>query len=285
MSPVSKIILILLTFACMVSISGAYTINIEAPDTVTIGSPLVVTGTTSFPEDSYFDLVLFYSKYTAGELKREKVIVDQSKKFRAEFDTRDLKKGQYKIEVHSIISDGKEFVESSLGSASVIRRIVQLTDRSDELVIESQQSQNLSTALVVTGKVKDLSKGVVTLRAFGPDNYTFGPEQLITNPGFADLDGHFSTRIPVQKTGEYRVSFSDKDGFISESSFNVTNDSSKKEEPSVITPLPTTTRLPSPPTVTETPRPPSPTPTKSPIYPGIIFAGVFLGFSLVRRSK
>ncbi|PKL59374.1 MAG: hypothetical protein CVV33_08150, partial [Methanomicrobiales archaeon HGW-Methanomicrobiales-4] len=78
MPHVSRIILILLMFACLIAVSGAYIITIDAPERVTVGSPLVITGSTSFPEDTYFDLVLFYSKYTAGEVKRQKIIVDQS---------------------------------------------------------------------------------------------------------------------------------------------------------------------------------------------------------------
>lgn len=284
MPHIFKIILILLLVASSVAISGAYIITIDTPETVTSGSPLIITGSTSFPEDTYFDLVLYYSKYTSGELKRQKVIVDQSKEFRSEFETRDLERGQYKVEVHSIISDGKEFVESSLGSASVIRRVIQLVDRSDELVIESEPSQNRSTALVVTGRVKGLSKGVVTLRAFGPDNYTFGPQQLITNPGFADTDGHFSTLIPVTVAGEYQVSISDKDGFISELSFNVTDDSTPKEEKGIITPIPTTTHLPSPPGTQEPTRTPSPTPTKSPLPVGIAAMGIIFGYCLFKKS-
>ena len=114
-------------------------------------------------------------------------------------------------------------MESSLGSASVTRRVVTIIDRSNELVLESSQTQDLETALVVTGKIKDMNNGVITLRAFGPDDFTFGPQQLITSPGYADKDGHFSTKIPVTEAGEYQVSFSDKDGFIGELPFNRNN--------------------------------------------------------------
>jgi len=285
MPQVSRIIVILLMFACLVTVSGAYIITIDAPKEVTTGSPLVITGSTSFPADSHFDLVLYYSKYTAGEVKRQTVIVDQSKEFRSDFETRGLEKGQYKVEVHSIVSDGKEFVESSLGSSSVTRRVIQLVDRSDELVIESPGSQNLSTALVVTGRVKGLPSGVVTLRVFGPSDYTFGPQQLITNPGFADTDGHFSTRIPVSMPGEYQISISDKNGFISESPFNVTNDRAVQEEPIVSTPIPTKIPLISPPSTPGQTRTPEPTQAKSSL-PGVIAVfGATLGYCLYKKSE
>jgi hypothetical protein len=283
MSLFYKLILFLLPIFFLVAGSNAYIITIDGPDSVIIGSPLVISGATSFPEDTYFDLVLYYSKYTAGEVKRQRVIIDKTKQFRSDFETRDLKKGQYKIEVHSIFSDGKEFVEDSLGSSSVIRRVIQLVDRSDELIIESQPLQNLSTALVITGRVKGLSGGVVTLRVFGPDNFTSGPLQLITKPGFADTDGHFSTLIPVSVPGEYLASISDKDGFIGESSFNVTDQTTQHEEVVVITPSPDITQLTTPPVSHEPSRDPSPVPTRSPIPISIVAAGVFCGSRLYKR--
>jgi hypothetical protein len=284
MPDLSRSILIILLIASLVSVSGAYIITIHAPEQVIIGNPLVVNGSTSFPEDTYFDLVLYYSKYTAGELKREKIIIDQSKEFRTDFETRNLEKGQYKVEVHSIVSDGKEFVDSSLGSASVTRRVIQLVDRSDELVFESQAMQNLSTALVIAGRVKGSPNGVVTLRAFGPDEYTYGPQQIITNPGFADKDGHFSTHIPVTVPGEYHISISDKNGFITESSFNVTDEITGQEKPVAITPVPLATQPQSPPGTPEPTRTSSPAPTQSPL-PGIIAAfGLVPGYYLYKKE-
>jgi len=210
--------------------------------------------------------------------------IDQSKLFRTDFETRNLQKGQYKLEIHNIISDGKEFVESSLGSASVTRRVVTIIDRSDELVLESSQTQDLETALVVTGKIKDMNNGVITLRAFGPDDFTFGPQQLITSPGYADKDGHFSTKIPVTEAGEYQVSFSDKDGFIGELPFNVTG--GEKSEPTVTeTQTPVITEKPVPnETKTILTQTPEPTPTKSPL-PGVIgICSICIAFGLFRRE-
>jgi hypothetical protein len=284
MSFVYRIIITLLVAVALISSADAYIITLDAPDHIYLGSPLTVTGNTSFPEGTYFDIVLFYSKYTAGEITRQKVIIDESRLFRSDFETRDLQKGQYKVEVHNIVSDGKEFVESSLGSSSVTRRVITIVDRSDEIMLDSSQSQELSTALVVTGKIKDLDKGVVTLRAFGPEDFTFGPQQLITTSGFADKDGHFSTRIPITLPGEYQVSLSDKDGFIGELSFNVTTE---KNETLIITPTPTATLTP-PPVENRTQEKPTqtpmPTPTKSPMPWLIGVASTLVALALYRRG-
>jgi hypothetical protein len=226
----------------------------------------VVTGTTSFPEDSYFDLVLFYSKYTAGEVARTRVIVDRTQAFRVDFDTRHLERGQYKVEVHDIVSDNELFVERQLGSSSIVRRIVQITDRSDEITITSPKSQPLSQALTVTGRMRGIGDGVLTMRVFGPDDFTYGPLQIITKKAFADSSGEFSTTVPVSSPGEYQVSMSDKNGYIGEYPFTVTKEI--PEEETDITPLPTTeipviTDTPTH-TIPETPVVPSPTKTQAP---------------------
>ncbi|MDD1728533.1 MAG: hypothetical protein LUQ50_05635 [Methanospirillum sp.] len=282
MTCISRIIFIILLSATLISGVSAYTITLSAPNEINLGSPLIITGDTTFPEDTYFDIVLFYSKYTAGELARQKVIVDQSKQFRTEFETRDLKKGQYKIEVHNIVFDGKEFVENSLGSSSVTRRVVTIVDRSDEVAIESPGSQDLLSALTVTGRVKDMGNGVITLRAFGPEDFTFGPLQLITSPGFADKDGHFSTKIPVTLGGEYQISISDKDGFIGEFSFNVTGGTNATQTASI---TPTSTLPPKPlETVATQPQTPLPTPTKSPLPDFIGICSFLSAYLLYRRE-
>lgn len=255
-----------LLIICVTGLVQGYIITIDAPKTVVKGNPLVVTGTTSFPEDSYFDLVLFYSKYTAGEVARTRVIVDRTQAFRIDFDTRHLERGQYKVEVHDIVSDNELFVERQLGSSSIVRRIVQITDRSDEITITSPKLQPLSQALTVTGRMRGIGDGVLTMRVFGPDDFTYGPQQIITKKAFADSSGEFSTTVPVSSPGEYQVSMSDKNGYIGEYSFTVTKEI--PEEETDITPLPTTeipviADTPTH-TIPETPIVPSPTKTQAP---------------------
>lgn len=260
-------IILLLILMCITGTVQAYIITIDAPETVVRGSPLIVSGTTTFPEDSYFDLVLFYSKYTASEITRKTIIVDPTQQFRVDFDTRDLEKGQYKVEVYNIMSDNEDYVESQLGSASVIRRIVQVTDRSGEITITSPKTQPLSQALTISGRMKDIGDGVLTLRIFGPDQYTNGPEQVRTSKGYTGNDGEFSTTIAVPGPGEYQVSISDKKGYIGEYPFSVIAETPEEAE----TPQPTVSVIQTPakpPDVTPevtVPDTPSPTPTRSPL--------------------
>lgn len=256
---------LILLLICATGLVQGYIITIDAPKNVIKGSPLLVTGTTSFPQDSYFDLVLFYSKYTAGEVARTRVIVDETQTFRIDFDTRNLERGQYKVEVHNIVSDNELFVERQLGSSSIVRRIIQVTDRSDEITITSPLIQPQEQALTITGRMKGIGDGVLTIRVFGPDDYTYGPEQVITKKGFADSSGDFSTTIPVSFPGEYQASISDKNGYIGEYQFTITG--VLPEEKQIITPEPTveaviTTENPQP-TIPETPVIPSPTKTQA----------------------
>lgn len=266
----SLFIFFTLLLICATGLVQGYIITIDAPKSVIKGSPLLVSGTTSFPEDSYFDLVLFYSKYTAGEVARTRIIVDQTQTFRVDFDTRHLERGQYKIEVNNIVSDNELFVERQLGSSSVVRKIIQITDRSDEITITSPQTQPHSQGLTITGRMRGIGDGVLTIRVFGPDDYTYGPEQVITKKGFADKSGDFSTTIPVPFPGEYQADISDKNGYIGEYQFFITGITPEQTE--IIPPEPTIEQVITPdapePTVMETPA--MFVPTKTQASPGFL---------------
>lgn len=288
MSVILRSILLIILAGLLVCGAEAYIITIAAPDSVIKGTSLVITGQTTFPEHSYFDIVLFYSKYTSGELKRQRVIVDDSKEFRVEFETRELERGQYKIEVHSIKSNGKEFMETNLGSSSVVRKIVQLIDRTNEVVFDSPFNQTISDALNLVGRVKNAEGAVITLRIFGPDAYTYGPEQLITTTGYADSDGHFTHHVPLENSGEYQVSLSDNEGFIGEYTFNISDDSAKTEP--TLTPTPAKTpQITSPPSPPSTPQLPSqtqtPSKTRSPLPTLLIIWGITGGLYLIQRER
>jgi len=280
------LIFTLLILICTAGSVQGYIITIDAPKTIVKGSPLTVTGSTSFSEDSYFDLVLFYSKYTAAEMSRIRVIVDKTQLFRVDFDTRHLQGGQYKVEVQNIISDNELFVEQQLGSSSIIMRIVQITDRSNEITITSPPNQPLSQALTISGKMKGIGDGVLTIRVFGPEQFTYGPEQVITKKGFADNSGDFSTTAQVSSPGEYQVCISDKNGYIGEYPFVISGQTpdktpSQKTEPT-INPMNTTEITTNP---TEASVPLTPTPTQAPLTILSIITGVAGVFLITGKRK
>jgi len=275
----------LLMLICIAYPVQAYIITIDAPKTMIKGTPLTVTGSTSFPEDSYFDLVLFYSKYTAGEVARTRVIVDKTQVFRVDFDTRNLEKGQYKVEVHNVVSDNELFVERQLGSSSIVRKIVQITDRSDEITLTSPQSQQIAQALTISGRMRGIGDGVLTVRLFGPDEFMHGPQQVITKKGFADNSGEFSTTIPVPSSGEYQASISDKSGYIGEYTFTVSDPSQSEVTALTTEPTEEPTSAPTPVITPETIiTPPSPTPTQS-SFPFISLLSAIIGAVFILNKK
>jgi|GEM_PF-994226 len=218
-----RVILTLLLFITLIGYAGAYIITIDAPESVIKGSPLIVTGNTTFPESTYFDLVLYYSKYTAGEVARQKVIIDRNQIFRVPFDTKTLDKGQYKVEVHDVVSDNKDFANQQLGSSSILSKIIQIKDRSDEITITSPTNQSINQALLISGRMKNIGNGVLTIRVSGPDQFISGPVQVITTKEFTGNTGDFSTTVEVNSAGDYLVKISDKNGYIGEYSFTVTD--------------------------------------------------------------
>lgn len=268
------VISLLLAFACW-SVS-AYIITLDAPTQVYRGSPLVVNGNVSFPVDSHFDVALFYSKNTAGEVDKQKIIVDDSQQFRIVFNTTDLSPGQYKIEVANIVANGETVVNNQLGSASKTTVILQIIDRSGDLTITSQTTQERSEALKIAGKMKEMGPGVLNMRIFGPDEFKYGPEQVITTAEKSDADGIFLTTVPVKADGLYRVTFSDKTGYIGEYEFIVTSPAKTEivktvTESSNETPIAASTTVP---TVYHTPVTPTPVPTKSPVPATTILFGI-----------
>lgn len=119
------IILIALCLMFIAGMASAYQINIDAPESLSIGQPLFVTGTTTLGIGTPIDVVLYSQLTTTTEIERKVVYVLSDKTFKAIFDTSNLKKGTYKILVPA---DG-------LGSSSINMRLVRILDSSSETVV------------------------------------------------------------------------------------------------------------------------------------------------------
>lgn len=194
-----KIVLLALGLCLIVSGVPAYQVFISAPETLTIGMPLVVNGTTTFGIGTPIDVVLYQQVTTSTEVKRKIAYVQADNTFRVIFDTTYLPKGTYKVEVPSIGTGD-----------SVNMRQVQLIDRSDEIVLTSQTTQVLSRKMVVTGKIAGDAGSGIQVVVIGPDNgVLFGPSYINT-----DNLGGFSIEVPVSQTGDYDVTFTDSHGYI-----------------------------------------------------------------------
>ena len=195
-----KIVLLVIGLLFLPVIAAAYQVNIYAPETLSVGKPLVVTGVTTFPPGMSVDVVLYYQLTTTTEIKRQVVGVKPDKTFKVVFDTTGLKTGNYKVEVPV----------NGMGD-SVTMRLVRIVDRSTEIQMDSPANQTFTGTLVVAGTIKGDENSGVQVEVIGPDNsLVFGPQFVNTN-----YEGAFSTDIPIRVPGEYEVSFTDAKGFIS----------------------------------------------------------------------
>jgi hypothetical protein len=201
-----KIVLLVMGLLFLPVFAIAYQVNIYAPDSLTVGKPLVVTGETTFGIGTPIDVVLYYQLTTTTEVKRKIVYIQPDKTFKAVFDTTGLKTGTYKVEVPT----------NGMGD-SVTTRVVQLIDRSDAIHISSALNQPFSGKLYVAGTITGTENSGVQIEVVGPDNEViFGPRYVNTN-----YAGDFSVEVPVTESGEFEVSFTDGKGYIGAKTFTI----------------------------------------------------------------
>ena len=194
-----KIVLLVMGLLFLTGVASAYQVNIDAPDSLPVGKPLIVNGTTTFGIGTPIDVVLYYQLTTTSEIKRKIVYVQSDYTFRAVFDTTGLKTGMYKVEVPT----------SGMGD-SITMRVVNLVDRSDDIQLTSQMSQIFNGKISVAGTIKGDENSGVQIEVIGPDNsVVFGPLYVNTN-----YQGSFSTDVPITEPGDYEVSFTDAGGYV-----------------------------------------------------------------------
>ncbi|MCQ8894091.1 MAG: hypothetical protein NQU46_05610 [Methanolinea sp.] len=207
----------LLCLFCLVNGTAAYELTINAPAEVRAGAPLEVTGNTTFPAGTQFDLVLYYLQTTMPEIVAQKIIiVDESRSFQASFPTMGLTPGDYKLEVRFPRDPG-----SRLSSSSVTTRIVRITDRSGEIEITSDRNQVIGDALRIEGYMPKAGVTTLTLKITGPQGRVLPPQDVRTTTRLGKDEGYFSLVIPVGERGNYYVDFSDTKGYITTVRFTV----------------------------------------------------------------
>ena len=194
-----KIVLLVMGVLFLAGVASAYQVNIDAPDSLPVGKPLVVNGTTTFGIGTPIDVVLYYQLTTTTEIKRKIVYVQSDYTFRAVFDTTGLKTGMYKVEVPT----------SGMGD-SITMRVVNLIDRSDDIQLNSPTIQTFNGKISVAGTIKGDENSGVQIEVLGPDNtVVFGPFYINTN-----YQGGFSTDVPITEPGDYEVLFTDARGYV-----------------------------------------------------------------------
>lgn len=259
-----RILLIALFLAGIVGTASAYGLYLDCPAEIQSGLPLKCSIDSDLPAGYTFDLVVYQSQYTATEISRQSVTIqeDHNTQYRL-IETQGLPGGMYKIEAQLKTTGGEE----SLRSDSVTFKLVKILDRSGEITITSPHTQILEEALRVEGEVEKLSNEGVQIEVRGPEGRIFGPQYIGTKTDIKNNAGIFTYRVPVTAPGRYEVSFSDPKGFIGIKEFDVA---------APATPVPTTV----PTTIAVTTRVPTtiptplPTTTQSPLPLPIVFAAL-----------
>ncbi|MDP3395212.1 MAG: hypothetical protein Q8S57_00865 [Methanoregula sp.] len=220
-----KFVLFIMGLVFLLGFASAYQINIDAPVSLSVGKPLIVTGTTNLPPGMYIDVVLYHQLTTSTEVDRKVVYVQSDKKFKTFFDTSNLKKGTYKVEVPA----------HGLGTSSENLRVIQLIDRDDEIFISSLSRQSFNGKMYIAGSIKGGENSGIQIEIVGPQNtVVFGPSYVNTNNA-----GLFSADITITEPGDYEVSFTDAKGYIGTRTISITG------EPAMgVTPITTATTYP-----------------------------------------
>ena len=220
-----KIVLFIIGLVFLSGFASAYQVNIDAPVSLSVGKPLIVTGTTTLGIGTPIDVVLYYQLTTTTEIERKIVYVQSDKTFKTFFDTSNLKKGTYKVEVPA----------NSLGTSSENMRIIQLIDRADDIYLSSLSRQTFNGKIYIAGTIKGGENSGIQIEIVGPANtVVFGPSYVNTNNA-----GGFSADVSITEPGDYEVSFTDAKGFIGTRTISVVSESTM-----VATPVATATTYP-----------------------------------------
>lgn len=259
------LVFFLVMSAGLVAGVSGYILTIDAPEKVQAGVPLLVTGSTTFPAGTEFDLVLYRLIQPVPEMiERRIVVVDETKTFSESFSTLGLVPDQYKVEV-AFPSDRS----TSLGSGSTTLKQFNIVDRSDEIVLTVPTEQPVGEALVIRGYIQDIGVATINIKITGPSGFTAPALDIRTTTMPGRTDGQFTRIVEVTEPGNYYVTFSDARGHMATIKFTVA----------------------SPPTVTETTATPTENATDEPpatIVPFPLFGtalGLFTAAALSTMKK
>jgi hypothetical protein len=273
-----RILLIAFCLVCIVGAASAYGLYLDCPKSIQVGLPLKCSIDSDLPAGNTFDLVMYRSQYTATELSRQSVTIQEDKNTQYRlFETQGLPGGMYKIEIQLKSTGGEE----SLRSDSVTYKLVNILDRSGEITITSPGTQTLEEALRIEGMIDKLSNEGVQIEVRGPEGRIFGPQYIGTKNEVKNNAGIFTYKVTVASPGIYEVSFRDSKGYIGIKKFTVAEPTTP-EPTTVPTTVPITTRLP---TTVPTPLP---TTTQSPLSPVLVMGALavagLLAASVMRRQ-
>lgn len=260
-----RIILIALCLVCITGTVSAYGLYLSCPESIQEGLPLKCSIDSDFPPGTTFDIVFYQTQYTATEISRQPITIQEDKLTQYKIlDTKGLPGGNYKVEVQ-YTSKG----EASLRSDSKTMQLVKLIDRSGEITITSPMTQNPDEALRIEGSIYKLGNEGVKMEVRAPEGVTLFDEWIGTKESVQSGSGVFTKQLTVFGPGDYEVVFSDVKGYIGTKTFKVTAPATQ-----VLTTVPTTTAVVKTTKAPTTVQTPWPTATQSSLSPITAFIGI-----------
>ena len=222
--------LTLIAAMLLVSAASAAYVSISAPKEVYVGDRLVVAGTSvagEFAQPSLkpgfsTDVILYYAKGTKSEVARKTIVVQENGLFSATFDTAGLAAGTYSIEI-------VDPTQTTFGGSSKVQQMVELIDRSKDIVVDSPLTQEFDGTLDLRGTVSGIGDAGVQVRVEHDAAVIYGPKYIRT-----DANGAFSEEVPIPDGGTYGVTFSDTKGFISTVTFVISGKPAPTSTPAMI---------------------------------------------------
>ena len=275
-----RIILIALCLMCIAGTASAYGLELSCPESIQVGLPLKCSIDSDFPPGTTFDIVFYQTQYTATEVSRQSLTIQDNTLTQYKLlDTKGLQGGNYKVEVLPMGSD-----ESRYRSGSVTLQLVKLIDRSGEITITSPITQSPDEALRIEGSIYKLGNEGVKLEVRGPDQEIITEGWIGTKEIIQSGAGVFTKQVTSMGVGDYEVMFTDAKGYIGTVTFHVVAPATQ-----AITPVPTTIAVVKTTKIPTTVPTPWPTATQSPLSPitalvGIAGAGLVAVFFMKQRG-
>lgn len=208
-----RIAWILLAGVLLVGAAQAAYVEINAPDTLNVGQPLEVTGSSTLKPGFSADLIFYKMAFTKTEVDRTRIVVQEGGVFAATFPTMGLNEGAYLLELVDPKPEGSE----QFSGESKTQKNVALIDRQKELTITSPLVQPFTGLLSIRGSVSTAGNNGTQLKVEHNGVAIFGESPTY----IATLNDDFSTEIPITGGGTYNAFFSDYKGYIGSAQFTV----------------------------------------------------------------
>ena len=195
-----RIAWIMLVGVFLVGAAQAAYVEMTAPDTITVGQTLQVSGSSLGTLTPGFSTDLIFYKVTSAktEIARTRIVVQQGGVFSASFPTTGLAAGNYQLELVDPMPGGND----AFGGEAKTLLSVTLIDRQDEITITSPLTQPFTGTLSIGGSISTALQNGTQLQV-NHNGATIFSQYVGTNYGA------FSQDVPITEGGNYTAYFYD----------------------------------------------------------------------------